>query len=545
MSDNDDDNNNNDDGDEKGGGNDENEHIIPGAHHILLYIDCLMMNKKNNNNNKQDNDHYNDIDNTMNAIEIMIRSKIRSVTIQKVGKRDGLGIIFYNTKYRKPNTNFIINNEHDNEHDNEQDNINNINKNNNDDDNDNYDGDNQDEDDDNSEDLLWSESRYTLPTTVHEFISLKPPGIKTVKAIQLTLPSSTSTSTLTSDRTIDLIQEYYDDRKHDETATNHIDDNDNNELPTTISLQLALHQSLQIFHQAKCVKPTKNKSNNNDIPDTKQIWILTNQDNPFEQVDNNNNNSMHTQIQATMNDLYENGIEVLVWPIRWSSPNDKWFNYTIFYDHIDVDKPLQIDDDDENDNNDNVNDVDENQKWIQDIMISYIQQGWKKTRRSLCIPLLLPNWNCPSIFTNSDNGVTDDNNHHNDNPRDNNITKVENFKPYHSDSNHSVPLLTKIKQEENIPDSMSSFSNNNIPKIDNNNDNATIQPDHCNSTSSSNIKNDKNESNIIMDDNTNNTKTAIVENHWPSKMGIMVDLYRLIQPCRKPPKVPIHAETGR
>ena len=99
-----------------------------------------------------------------------------------------------------------------------------------------------------------------------------------------------------------------------------------------------------------------------------------------------------------------------------------------------------------------------------------MQQEYKRIRRTLCLPLLLPNWSYPST-------VVDE----------------------------------TIKKEDEGEENARSSSH--------------MKPDKLFSTSNSSVLSD-------------------LKNYWPSKCGIMLDIYKLIQPGRKPPKVSIHTETG-
>jgi Ku70/Ku80 beta-barrel domain len=398
---------------------------LQGANHVLVLIDS-------NSVLTEENDTMNS---TLRLLESIVRAKIRMVTIHKIGKRDGFGVVLYSTKYRTPRRlrNFDDGNDFDIDEATKKEKT------------------RDDGDDEETDDEDWNEqvSSTELQSTVHEIIPLSPPGVVTVKQIQGAMSDN-----ITCDPKfeLDLIPEYKDEYYGKNSADS---ENDNDQIINN-SLQVALHQAIQIFRTAKCVKvPPKN--NTNTPLDKKQIWILSSNDNPCPL-------SQLPMIQTTAYDAQESNIEILIWPII---TNDKTklptFDYSKFYDQIKAYSPLR--DLEQQQEDQECDDENQLQNIIQDAMISCMQQEYKKIRRTLCIPLLLPNWNSSG-----------------DNSTEENQVKKE-----------DQTNTTKI-----IPDETSSRSSN---------------------TSSL--------------------------NQWPPKSGIMIDVFKLIQPARKPPKVQIHIETGR
>ena len=290
----------------------------------------------------------------MKAIQTVIRNKIRTVTIYKAGKRDGIGILLYNTKYRqdrddsltlrpppKPSTV--------------------------DEDDENEDDDNDEEDDDDDL-LMFGSSLPTVPTNVHEFIPLEPPGVSTMERIQssLLLPSSQSLTATA----IDLEKEY--SRTHQDA------DDAKSQLPP---LLYALRKALIHYSNASCVKKTKKTSAGKwEEPDSKHIWIITPHDDPCHSNAPADREEMIRLLQSCVKDLQENDIQLHVWPIvvpqSDTTISTKKFDRSIFYNSITSSSSLNYIDG----------------SMTADDWVNSLDAVYKKTRPAYRVPFLLPNW---------------------------------------------------------------------------------------------------------------------------------------------------------
>lgn len=268
----------------------------------------------------------------LNTVQDTIRKKIRQVTVHKSGKRDGIGVLLYNTKYRLP----LVWDEQ-NEIDDERPETANSDKK-------KQDSDSEEEEDD--DDFVPGMGGPKM-STVHELLPLQPPGIKAVKKLRATQPDI-----FTDEVTLDLVKEYcnQDDSKNDLG---------NDETSVLVPLRDALFEAQKCLMEAKCVKEGEDRA---------QIWIVTAKDCPHP-----NNLDVIPFLQTTVTDLRDRGWEVVVWPVlppTESSPSSSW-DESRFYDLIGVRTEQQETDD-------------EDLPWTASVL--------KKTRRSYRVPLLLPNW---------------------------------------------------------------------------------------------------------------------------------------------------------
>ena len=370
---------NDDSGATSADGENESQNTSSATHHMLILIDCdpVMFTRTT-----ATTEHGNDpshattpalaatpfatttyMNECMKAIQTVVRNKIRTVTIYKAGKRDGIGILLYNTKYRQANDDHVATTKAresmaDNEDDDEED----------------------DENDEDDDFLRFASSHRTAPTNVHEFLPLEPPGVSTMERIQsslLSLPSSKPTTTV-----IDLEKEYCQSTSHDND-----DDSDNQKSPLP-PLLYALRKALLHFNSAACVKKTRKTSAAQfEEPDSKHIWIITPQDDPcLFSMDtpptSDHRTEMMRLLQSCVKDLQENDIELHVWPISVVSPNSepnlptKSFDRSIFYNSI-----TSSGSDSYSDSNMTADD------WVNSLDAVY-----KKTRPAYRVPFLLPNW---------------------------------------------------------------------------------------------------------------------------------------------------------
>lgn len=231
---------------------------------------------------------------TIHAILQILKAKTRTVTIQKTGKRDGIGVLLYNTKLRTP----II-------HDDEQEtNDTKPSKQ----ESEKMEGD--DDEDDEEEDELFGHTGPQL-STVHELLPLAPPGVPAIIKLK-----STQEDPFTGECPLNLKEEYESTEPVSST--------------TTPSLQMAVNTALQTFSNAPCVRQRPNK---NQAPDEKQIWIFTNQDCPME--------GTFTEVfRETVQDAHESNVSVWVWPVVVvEEDHPSQFRNDRFFETVGIDTP--------------------------------------------------------------------------------------------------------------------------------------------------------------------------------------------------------------
>ena len=89
-------------------------------------------------------------------------------------------------------------------------------------------------------------------------------------------------------------------------------------------------------------------------------------------------------LQTSFRDTRENDIKISVWPLP-KLVNDKSefaFDYSFFYDPMEVAAPLR----------DDTMGNDDDKVRYDDLLLRNMLLGWKKIRRALALPLLLPDW---------------------------------------------------------------------------------------------------------------------------------------------------------
>jgi hypothetical protein len=269
------------------------------------------------------------------AIELMVRHKIRTTMVLHTAKRDGLGVLLYNTRLRVPIATEATAVVASSNLEKVKSTI-------------------EDDDDDDDDDIGMGGN---VSTTVHEFIPLQPPGVATVLQIREVQDD------LVFDRRRDLQKEYAPVAGDDDDGD---DDWNNNSMQN--SLLSAILRAMEIFQTSKCVKKTAKVGEN--IPDVKQIWIFTANDNPCAP-------EVLRVMQTTIQDAKENGVEISVWPLPKKGVDGvatlSYFDYRQFYDVIQATKPLQ-----------------HMAEGTYDLQL--LQSAWKTVRRAFTLPLLLPDW---------------------------------------------------------------------------------------------------------------------------------------------------------
>jgi hypothetical protein len=301
------------------------------------------------------------VDYALGICDQLLRQKIKTVTIHKTGKRDGFGIVLYNTQYSKTpkilaewrdriieaNSKKIptdIDENDDDEHTNLEEKA--------------TPGNVDDDDDDDDMDTGY----YTRASSVHVLLPLYPPGRQSVQLVK-----DCRSSDPFSDPIIDLKENF---AKNKET--------DQFDLVPTHPLQTVLYDVAQIFRQAPCVKKQRygpvidstRGIRKNVPPDGRSVWIFTNDDQMSMEGSNpNTQQELHNILRTQIDDIRETGIELVIWPLPESPAT---FSYE-FYDSFGFLCPARDIELDE----------------IKDL-VNQMSMQWKRTRRLFCGPLLLP-----------------------------------------------------------------------------------------------------------------------------------------------------------
>ena len=304
------------------------------AQHVVLLIDCApSMFEPVHPDPEFPDDRLSSMQLALKTVQDTIRKKIRLVTVHKSGKRDGVGVLLYNTKYRLP----LVRDE-DEEEDEDKPEATAADKKKND-----INSDDDDDDDDDVVPGMWGPKM----STVHELLPLLPPGIKAIKKLRATEPDI-----ITNKATLDLAEEYC----NKDNGNKELGDDEN----SALTLRDALFEAQKCLMDAKCVREGEDRA---------QIWIVTANDCPHR-----SNLDVIPIVQTIVTDLRDRGWEVAVWPVlppSASSQSSSSWDASHFYDLIGVRTEQQEADDDDS-------------PWTASVL--------KKTRRSYRVPLLLPNW---------------------------------------------------------------------------------------------------------------------------------------------------------
>lgn len=287
------------DGDEQ---YEENENYY-GAQHVIALVDCHpdMFQKIDDD----DEPATTPINLSIKLIQTLLQQTIEQTVIRKTGKRNGVGMLLYNVKRIQKDDGKKGGRNTDSDSDSSTD----------DDDDKMDDEDSDDEDDDDKIDDEASDNDQEggsrtpqVEKTVHKLLDLKPPGIRHVQTLQKILVDKRRPRQKTD---LDLKANFCPS----------VNDPD----PTIAPLQTALEESTRMFLNAKCVRdPSKNRKGKNEY-DTKSIWIFTNQTNPYSDEKNQ-------LIQNIANEVKEQRIEIIVWPIAVhpKSNNNEMFESQFF-----------------------------------------------------------------------------------------------------------------------------------------------------------------------------------------------------------------------
>ncbi|KAL3919687.1 MAG: hypothetical protein SGILL_003632 [Bacillariaceae sp.] len=254
-----------------------------GAQHIVALVDChpSMFHPVPASSQDHEDDENNGIpakvpsstpfELSMQTVSKLVETVIENTVTRKMGKRDGVGILLYDTS---PQTQTKKKEEKDDDDDKM--------------DNDEISEGGSDMDDD--DDSLASEDG-AAQTNVHTLLDLMPPGVKQFKALREMLEK-------TSD---ELKEEYCPGTTTEETLRN-------------APLQNAFEEAQRIFIKSKYVKDNSKAKTSADM-DTRAIWIFTNQAEPY-------SSELRDRIQNVANEAKDQSdVEILVWPLAMLQPN--------------------------------------------------------------------------------------------------------------------------------------------------------------------------------------------------------------------------------
>jgi hypothetical protein len=215
---------------------------------------------------------------SIRTMQKLVETVIEMTVTRKTGKRDGVGILLYNTRPQQKGRQQAV--QDDETTLGYQDNVDD------DDKMDEHESDNDDDDDHNHDDEGKSvnENDDNLnQTNVHKLLDLAPPGIKQFRAL----------STVMDRNGRDLKAEFC-------PLTT---DYELRQAP----LQNAIEEAMRIFLHSKYVKD-RNKAKTPEHIDCRAIWIFTNQSTPYTPP-------LRRLVENVANEAKEQGIEFIVWPM--------------------------------------------------------------------------------------------------------------------------------------------------------------------------------------------------------------------------------------
>jgi len=263
-----------------------------GAQHVVLIIDCHYdMFHPNENNDSATTTIQTPFDLALQFVQLVLKQAIRDTVTLKIGRRNGVGLLLYNTKQlrRRSSKDQKANNDDDDEDDDEEEE---------EEYEDEVDDDDSDDDDDGK--------------TVHVLLPLVPPGVEQVQSIR---------ACIKKDR--DLEEEFRLGNDEEECRI--------------APLQTALEEAIRMFRKAKCVKDTTTTTTKPNEPvDSRSIWIFTNRDNPYPSSSSSSSSSSAAAlIQNVARDAEEQGIQIAVWPLpsNHSTPSQV-FAWSLFFENV-------------------------------------------------------------------------------------------------------------------------------------------------------------------------------------------------------------------
>jgi hypothetical protein len=367
------------------GGEDENDvddGRIPAAEHVMVMLDCSPDmfapclpeqdheednfyddNGGRKNKKKQQRKHklVSPVDAVVKSLEEYVRLTVRNTLTTKTGKRNCFGFMVFGTKARAKKSPQDGDKQQQEKNDNKSKETDNLHKE--DEVEADHHDDSEDEEDDNDE---YGRRPKKHLTTAHVIIPLEPPGASTVKTLRSFLEDKHHDNR----RQVDLQQEY----GHENQAAYELSRMDHNNY---IPLKLGLDVCSSAFNYAKQVrkKITKADAQQKLKDDEKQIWIFTNHDDPLPKRDNDDDQFRENHRTIFMNftrDLLEAGLTIKVFPLPAPHKKKSPFRKDAFFNEFAqipegfhcTSSYLNLED--------------------------WMARQWKRIRRTLAVPLFLP-----------------------------------------------------------------------------------------------------------------------------------------------------------
>jgi len=144
-------------------------------------------------------------------------------------------------------------------------------------------------------------------------------------------------------------------------------------------LRSALHEANKMFMHAKCIKA---ESPSNKLPDSKSIWIFTNQEDP-----SYGDEIQRTYIKVAARDALENGIDIHVLPFP---KVDDFGNIQCNFDSDILYKSI-VSPQHRMENNNCFSQYNDGTVVIEELL-DFFDKAMSKVRKIATIPLLLPGW---------------------------------------------------------------------------------------------------------------------------------------------------------
>jgi hypothetical protein len=286
-----------DNDEDTGDGNAEEDDLNFGAQHVIALVDChpdmfVEVPSRSKSEGDDDNDEQDKIDSNFSSasqkeetaatpfvlsiqtLQKLVETVIETTVTRKTGKRDGVGILLYNTKPQKKgkhvdDDNMVKDDSEDVVDDDDKMDENESDK-----------EDDEDHDDSNSEGGNMDAANQT---NVHKLLDLAPPGIKQFRTLRK------------------MVDKDGRDPKCEfcPAAADHE--------PRQAPLQNAIEEAMRIFLNSKYVKD-RNKAKKPEEIDSRAIWIFTNQTNPYTP-------SLQHLIDNVVSEAKEQHVEFIVWPL--------------------------------------------------------------------------------------------------------------------------------------------------------------------------------------------------------------------------------------
>lgn len=255
------------------------------ANHILLLLDCskAMFDPVHPDPDFPNDDKISSVQFVVQKIHNAVKQKIRQVSMYHTGKRDSIGVLLYNTKFRLP-----LSIDETNEAEDKR----------------NTKRENGEQDFDPMNDEILFGVHKSKESTVHELLQLHPPGAKAVFQLRKAVPDI-----ITNEAELDLEKEFC---IHD--TDDDLDDETN--YMNMIPLRDALSEAQKYIAAATSVKES----------DYVQIVIVTASDLPTA----DDITPVLPVLQRTVKNLIEHRFEMVVWPMV----SETSWDASKFYDKI-------------------------------------------------------------------------------------------------------------------------------------------------------------------------------------------------------------------